>query len=160
VFHDGESKRALREGQTIVKFVPREAIAHAFARASTPILLGGAVNAISMDGLRVALAVRDRTGGCDRVLYWNVAWPPVQRISAPSGPTCAPGVRGTSIGRLAIGGFRTEWLASSPRAVRLMAGSPRCQEWVVRRLEARTERLTAVAADGATIAYATSLHEG
>jgi hypothetical protein len=156
VFHDGENKRALRSGRTIVKFVPRRGIARGFARTLAPLALGGPVQALSMDGLRVALAVGDRRGTCDRVLYWNVAWPPVQRISAPSGPTCLPGVRGTRIGAVAIGGFRAEWLASSPRGVRLIAGSPRCQEWVVRRLDG--QQLAAVAADGQTIAYATTMH--
>ena len=107
-----------------------------------------------MDGLRVALAVGDRARQCDRVLYWNVAWSPVQRISAARGPTCVPGVRGTRIGALAVGGFRTEWLATSARGTRLIAGSPRCQEWVVRRLA--SDRLDAVAADGSLLAYATT----
>jgi hypothetical protein len=155
VFHDGESKRALREGKTIVEFVPRSGIARGFARTLAPLAVGGPVQALSMDGLRVALAVGDRSGGCDRVLYWNVAWPPVQRISAPSGPTCLPGVRGTRIGAVAIGGFRAEWLTASPRGTRLIAGSPLCQEWVVRRLD--DQQLASVAADGRTIAYATTM---
>jgi hypothetical protein len=110
-----------------------------------------------MDGLRVALAVGAPTAGCDEVLYWNVAWSPVQRISAPLGPTCAPGDRGTRIGAVAIGGFRAEWLASSRDETRLIAGSPLCQEWVVRHLD--SDRLTGVAADGSTIAYATTSRE-
>jgi hypothetical protein len=161
VFHDGESKRALRDGKTIVKFLPRAAIARKLAQTTEPIATGGAIRAIAMDGLRVALAVADPTGACDRVLYWNVAWAPVQRISAPSGPTCRPGVRGTQIGALAIGGFRTEWLATSSRDSRLIAGSPRCQEWVVRHLQEGMagDELSGLAADGRTIAFATTSHE-
>ena len=153
LYHDGESKRALRDRTTVVRFVPRQAILAGLARTTTPLTTGGAINAISMDGLRVALAVRDRTGVCDRVLYWNVAWPPVQRISAPAGPTCDAGARGTRIDALAIGGFRTEWVAAQGGAVRLIAGSPKCQEWVVLRLG--RGGLRALAADGSTVAYAT-----
>lgn len=143
-----------------MKFVARLAIAHGFAQTTAPLVTDGPIRAISMDGLRVAVAVGDPRGVCDRVLYWNVAWRPAQQISAPSGPTCLPGVGGTRIDALAIGGFRTEWLARSDSSLRLMAGSPRCQEWVVRRLQhgAGGEQLAAVAADGSTMAFATTTH--
>ncbi len=130
LFHDGESRRAVREGKTILKFVPRRAIIHSIAKTAAPLVVGGPIHSISMDGPRVALSVGDVRSVCDRVLYWNVAWRPVQRISAPSGPTCRPGHTGVAIGRLAIGGFRTEWLTSERW---LVAGSPLCQEWLVRR---------------------------
>src|SRR3954469_6516023 len=94
VFHDGESKRALREGTTVVKFVPRRAVERRFAETTRPLLADGPIRALSMDGLRVAVAVGDRRGVCDKVVYWNVAWRPEQRISKPSGPTCVPGVAG------------------------------------------------------------------
>jgi hypothetical protein len=157
LFHDGESKAALRAGKVMVKFVPRRAVVRGFAKTTAPLTTGGPIQALAMDGLRVALAVGAPANGCDRVLYWNVAWSPVQRISARLGPTCAPGVRGTRIGAVAIGGFRAEWLAASPDGTRLIAGSPLCQEWVVRHLD--SDRLTGIAADGSTIAYATTSRE-
>ena len=85
LFHDGESRRALREGKTILKFVPRLAIMRSMAKTTAPLVVGGPIHSISMDGPRVALSVGDIRSVCDRVLYWNVAWRPVQRISAPSG---------------------------------------------------------------------------
>ena len=156
VFHDGEDKRALRAGRTMAVFVPRRVIAQGFAKTTAPVTIEGRIQGFSMDGLRVALAVGDRGARCDRVLYWNVAWRPVQRISAPSarGSTCLPGVGRTRIPMVAVGGFRAEWLASSRSGLRLIAGSPRCQEWVVHRLAG--QRLTGLAADRATVAYATT----
>ncbi len=85
LFHDGESKAALRGGTTIVEYVPRPAVMRIIARTAKPLVTGGPIRAISMDGPRVALAVGDTQGRCDRVLYWNVAWWPAQRVSAPSG---------------------------------------------------------------------------
>jgi len=152
VLHDGESKRALRAGKTVALFVPRRALVRRFAKTTAPLRVS-AIHGFAMDGLRVALTVADPAARCDRVLYWNVAWRPVQRISAPLGPTCLPSGR-TQLGALAVGGFRAEWLARTAGKTRLIAGSPLCQEWVVHRFGA--ERLAAVAADGSTIAYATS----
>ncbi len=153
VLHDGENKRALRAGRTLALFVPRRAIVRGLAKTGAP-MFSGAIRGLSMDGLRVVLTVHDPGARCDRVLYWNVAWAPVQQISAPSGPTCLARGR-TRLGAVAVGGFRAEWLASSQNGTRLIAGSPLCQEWVVRRLGG--QRLAAVAADGATIAYATTM---
>jgi hypothetical protein len=152
VLHDGESKRAVRAGKTVALFVPRRALARGFAKTTAPLRVT-AIRGFAMDGLRVALTVADPAARCDRVLYWNVAWRPVQRISAPLGPTCLPSGR-TQLGAVAVGGFRAEWLARTRGKVRLIAGSPLCQEWVVHRFGA--ERLAALAADGSTIAYATA----
>lgn len=153
VLHDGENKRALRAGKTLAMFVPRRALVQGFAKTTAP-MVSGSIGGFSMDGLRVVLTVHDLGARCDRVLYWNVAWAPVQQISAPSGPTCLARGR-TRLGAVAVGGFRAEWLAGSSNGTRLIAGSPLCQEWVVRRLAG--QRLAAVAADGATIAYATTM---
>ena len=156
VLHDGESKRALRAGKTVALFVPRRMLLRDFAKTSAPLRVS-AIHGFAMDGLRVALTVADPAARCDRVLYWNVAWRPVQRISAPLGPTCLPAGR-TKLGAVAVGGFRATWLARTHGETRLIAGSPLCQEWVVHRFGA--ERLAAVAADGSTIAYATAARSG
>lgn len=157
LFHDGESKRLLAAGKTVAMYVPRQNIVRGFRKTIQPLVTGGAIRGFSMDGLRVAVAVADRARHCDRVLYWNVAWRPVQRISAPSGPTCVA-MGQTHIDTVSNGGFRAEWLATSRDGVRLIAGSPRCQEWVIRRLAAG-QRLAAVAGNGATLAYATTAHD-
>jgi hypothetical protein len=137
-----------------LEFVPRSGIASELRRDARPLRTGGAVRSLAMDGPRVVLAVRDSTGRCDRVLYWNVLRAPVQRISAPDGPTCVPG-RPTGISNVAIGGFRTEWLAESGKQSTIVVGSPRCQEWVVRRFlrGPAGEHVVAMAADGRTLAF-------
>jgi hypothetical protein len=96
----------------VLEFVPRAAIAKIIARTAKPLVTGGPIRSISMDGPRVALAVGDTRGRCDRVLYWNVAWWPVQRISSPSGVTCMIRPQGMEIPRVAIGGFRSEWVTA------------------------------------------------
>jgi hypothetical protein len=137
-----------------LEFVPRSGIESEVRRDARPLRTGGAIRSLSMDGPRLALAVRDRGGRCDRVLYWNVLRAPVQRISAPVGPTCVPG-RATGISAVAIGGFRAEWLAETGKQAAVVVGSPRCQEWVVRRLAHGVggERVVAMAADGRTLAF-------
>jgi len=91
------------------------------------------------------------------VLYWNVAWWPVQRISSPSGVTCMIRPHGIEIPRVAIGGFRSEWLTTQAGSARLIAGSPLCQEWVLGRFGAPS-RVTALAGDGGTLVYAVTVH--
>jgi hypothetical protein len=63
--------------------------------------------------------------------------------------------RPTGISTVAIGGFRSEWLAESGEQGSIVVGSPRCQEWVVRRLlrGPAGERVVAMAADGRTLAF-------
>lgn len=112
LFHDGESKLALRAGRTVVEHLTRAAVAATIARTARPLVTGGPIRSLSMDGPRVALAVGDTGGRCDRVLYWNVAWNPAQRVSAPSGPTCLVRPQGVEIPSVAIGGFRAEWLVT------------------------------------------------
>jgi hypothetical protein len=156
VFHDGESKAALRDGATVLEFVPRSAIAKIIARTSRPLVTGGPINSISMDGPRVALAVGDTRRLCDRVLYWNVAWWPAQRISSPSGVTCMVRPHGIAIPAVAIGGFRAEWVTTQRGGARLIAGSPLCQEWVLGRFS-RGSQVTGLAGDGSMLVFATTI---
>jgi hypothetical protein len=153
LFHDGESKLALRQGRTVVEHLTRAAVAATIARTARPLVTGGPIRSLSMDGPRVAVAVGDTSGRCDRVLYWNVAWNPAQRVSAPSGPTCLVRPQGVEIPSVAIGGFRAEWLVTQNGASRLIAGSPLCQEWVLGRYGS-TGAVSAMAGDGATLAFA------
>ena len=101
VFHDGESKAALRNGTTVVEYVPRAAIMRIIARTARPLVTGGPIRSISMDGPRVAVAVGDNQGLCDRVLYWNVAWWPGPEGQLPVGGHLhgAPPRRADHVGR-------------------------------------------------------------
>jgi hypothetical protein len=159
-YQDDEFKRDRMKGVVRLKFVPARGISTIIDRAQLPIVTDGEIEALAMDGPRVALAVAGASRGCDRVLYWNVAWRPVQRISAPNGPTCAL-KRHTAITRVAIGGFRAAWLRSTGSEQSIVAGSPKCQEWVIRRLRlgAGGDTVTAVTGDGQTLAFAIARHE-
>lgn len=159
-YQDDEFKRDRTKGIVRLKFVPTRGIAAIIDRAQRPLTTHGRIGSLAMDGPRVALAVADPSGACDRVLYWNVAWRPVQRISAPNGPTCVLR-RQTAINRVAIGGFRAAWLRSSGSEQAIIAGSPRCQEWVIRRLRSGPggDTVSAVAGDGQTLSFAITRHQ-
>jgi hypothetical protein len=159
-YQDDEFKQDRREGIVRLKFVPTSGIAIVIDRAQRPLITNGRISALAMDGPRVAIAAGDPSRNCDRVLYWNVAWRPVQRISAPNGPTCVLRQR-TAITRVAIGGFRAAWLRTAGSGQAIVAGSPKCQEWVIRRLQAGSgaDTVTAVVGDGQTLAFAIARHE-
>jgi hypothetical protein len=159
-YQDDEFKQDRRHGIVRLKFVPTSGIAMIVDRAQRPLITHGRISSLAMDGPRVALAVADPSGKCDRVLYWNVAWRPVQRISAADGPTCVLRRR-TAITQVAIGGFRAAWLRASGSGQAIVAGSPKCQEWVIRRLRAGSgaDTVTAVAGDAQTLAFAIARHE-
>jgi hypothetical protein len=156
IFHDGESKAALRKGVTVLEFASRAAIMKMIARTAEPLVTGGPIRSISMDGPRVAVAVGDTKGLCDRVLYWNVAWWPAQRVSSPAGVTCMVRPHGIEIPAVAIGGFRAEWLTTGPGGMRLVAGSPLCQEWVLGRFASPGE-VSALGGDGSTLVFAATV---
>jgi hypothetical protein len=153
LFHDGESKLALRRGKTVVEYMSRPAILRTIARTAHPLVTGGPIRSLSMDGPRVAVAVGDTAGKCDRVLYWNVAWNPAQRVSSAGGPTCMVRPQNVQIPAVAIGGFRAEWLVTENGASRLVAGSPLCQEWVLGRYGS-TGAVTSLTGDGGLLAFA------
>lgn len=114
----------------------------------------GRITAISMDGPRVALAVRDRFGRCDHVLFWNVVWHYVTRLTRASGPTCLPTHAPGGITNVAIAGSRALWTTSYGGETRVLAASiTDCQEWVVARPRGG-ERVAGLAGDGITLAYA------
>ena len=92
------------------------------------------INAISMDGPRVALAVHDPRGACDRVLFWNVAWHFVSRLTRQVGPTCLPTHPSGGITDVALAGPRAVWTTRYGRQTRMLAASIiHCHEWVVAR---------------------------
>ena len=159
-FQDDEFKRDRASGVTRLKFVPTAGIASIIDRAQSPLETNGRITALAMDGPRVALAVTDPQRRCDRVLYWNVAWRPVQRISAPNGPTCASPQQ-TAISRVAIAGFRAAWLRPAGGAQAVVAGSPKCQEWIIRRLQRGSghDEVVGLAGDREILAFAVTRHE-
>jgi hypothetical protein len=115
------------------------------------------ITAIAMDGPRVALAVRDPSGRCDYVLFWNVGWHYMTRLTRSRGPTCLPTHAPGGITDVAIAGSRAVWTVSYGGTTRVIAaGITDCQEWVVARPSRENERVTGLAGDGGVLAYAVS----
>jgi hypothetical protein len=116
---------------------------------------GDPITAMSMDGTRVALAVHDPTGRCDYVLFWNVTWRYVTRLTRASGPQCLPLHAPGGITNVAISGSRAVWTTTYGGKTRVLAASiTDCQEWVVARPFTGVEDVTALAGDTGILAYA------
>jgi hypothetical protein len=113
------------------------------------------INAISMDGPRVALAVHDPRGACDQVLFWNVAWHFVSRLTRQVGPTCLPTHASGGITDVAISGPRAVWTTQYGRQSRVLAASIiHCHEWVVARPIQGVQRVAGLSGDNGVLAYA------
>jgi DNA-binding beta-propeller fold protein YncE len=116
---------------------------------------GDPITAMSMDGTRVALAVHDPTGRCDYVLFWNITWHYVTRLTRASGPQCLPVHDPGGITNVAISGSRAVWTTKYGARTRVLAASiTDCQEWVVARPRTGVEDVTALAGDTGILAYA------
>src|SRR3954470_17401937 len=72
----------------------------------------GWIESLAMDGPRVAYAVQDRSGGCTKVVVWNVLTGSAVLASGPA--TC--GADSTSAGggvtQIAIAGTRLAWVVN------------------------------------------------
>jgi len=150
------------KGRILLKFVPIAAIRHELAVAGQPIQTDGLITSFAMDGPRVALAIRDQRGRCDRVQFWNIPWSFRAQVSQDSGPTCGPGRTPVRITDIRIAGYRAEWLArSGPETKVIAASSISCQEWVLGRLRngAGADRVSGLAGSGPTLAFSVTRHE-
>jgi hypothetical protein len=118
------------------------------------------ITAISMDGQRVALAVQDPAGKCDYVLFWNVTWHYMTRLTRASGPTCLPTHAPGGITDVSIAGSRAAWTVTYGDQSRVVAAViTDCQEWVVARASS-IDRVAGLAGDGRVLAYAFSRVQG
>jgi hypothetical protein len=118
------------------------------------------ITAISMDGQRVALAVQDPAGKCDYVLFWNVTWHYMTRLTRSSGPTCLPTHAPGGITDVSIGGSRAAFAVTYGDKTRVIAAAiTDCQEWVVGR-PSGMERVAGLAGDGGVLAFAFSGVQG
>jgi len=150
------------KGRTLLKFVPIAAINHELAVAGRPIRTDGHITSFSMDGPRVALAIRNLHGRCDRVRFWNIPWSFSAHVSQDSGPTCTPGRAPVRITDIRIAGYRAEWLARSAHRTNVIAASSiSCQEWVLSRLSNGMggDRISGLGGSGPTLAFAVTRHE-
>jgi hypothetical protein len=113
------------------------------------------INAMAMDGERVALAVRDPRGRCDYVLFWNVAWHYVTRLTRAMGLTCPPVHAAGGITNVAIAGSRAAWTLNYGGRMRVLAAViSDCAEWVVAR--AQRGSVSLLGGDGGVLAYTLS----
>jgi hypothetical protein len=111
------------------------------------------ITAMAMDGERVALAVRDPRRQCDYVLFWNVDWHYVTRLTRAMGLTCPPRHARGGITNVAIAGSRAAWTVDYGGQTRVLAAViSNCAEWVV----TRAQRVEALGGDGGVLAYALS----
>jgi hypothetical protein len=162
VYQDDLYKRDDGTGRVVMKFVPRAAVTRQLAHAGNPIRTTGLIRDFSMDGQRVAIAVADPRGVCDRVLFWNISWNYVSRLTSTTEATCAPGHAPGGITHVALGGITAEWVTTyGARSTVLAANIIACREWVITRLQngPAGDSLGGISADGEVLAYAIGRHE-
>jgi hypothetical protein len=115
----------------------------------------GRINAISMDGPRVAFVVHDPKGSCDRVLFWNIPWHFMSRLTRKVGPTCLPKHAPGGIRDVAIAGTRAAWTTEYGGRTRVLAASiVHCREWVAARPSDRVQRVAGLSGDEGVLVYA------
>jgi hypothetical protein len=78
------SKHRTSPGEVTLKLLPLATVRRELARVGRPVRTSP-ITSISMDGPRVAFAVHDPRGLCDRVLFWNIPWHFVSRLTNPGG---------------------------------------------------------------------------
>jgi hypothetical protein len=154
VFQDNLAKKNEHSGGTLMKFIPSAAVDRSLSKAGGPVDLRGSVGALGMDGYRVAVAVRE-PGECAQIMYWNIAWNYVSKITDEDERTCHLTSNGGAIRSVAIAGIRSAWVIRSPRADRLLtSNSTACFDRIVARVPRKNGRLMSLSGDGAALAFA------
>ncbi|MGZ4395545.1 MAG: hypothetical protein ACXVZ2_09325 [Gaiellaceae bacterium] len=161
VYQDDLDKGKHANGRITLKLITLAAVRADLEAAGLP-LRTTAIRSISMDGPRVALAVSDPRGRCDRILFWNIPWHFVSRLTQPSGPTCTQHHAPGGITQVALAGSRAEWTTTYGTSTELLAADiVNCQEWVVTRLADRPggDHLVGMSGDGPFLTFALTRHE-
>ena len=153
VFQDNLAKKSERSGRTLMKFLPSRAVERALSNAGRPIDLPGRVEAIGMDGFRVALAMH-RPGECAQILYWNIAWDYTSKITDEDERTCRLSDAGGEIRSVAIAGIRSAWMIHSRRADRILtSNSTACFDRIVSTVTRRDGGITSLSGDGSSLVF-------
>ncbi len=161
VYQDDLDKGKHSSGRITLKLITLAAVRADLDAAGLP-LRTTPIRSISMDGPRVALAVSDPLGRCDSILFWNIPWHFVSRLTQPSGPTCTQHHAPGGITQVALGGSRAEWTTTYGTGTELLAADiVNCQEWVVTRLADRPggDHLIGMSGDGPLLTFAVTRHE-
>jgi hypothetical protein len=138
LYVDDLYKRNEGAAHQTLKFLPIAAVNAAFGRVGRAVTTPGPISALAMDGPRVALAVRDATGACDSVDFWNIPWAYSSRLTDPHSKTCPAGHEKGGITSLALAGVRAEWITTYGGTSRLLTAT----------IVACRQRVLAVAAAG------------
>jgi hypothetical protein len=160
VFQDNLAKKSEHSGRTLMKFIPAAAVDKAISKAGQPVDLPGPVEAIGMDGFRVALALH-RPGECAQILYWNIAWDYASKITDEDERTCKLTEAGGEIRSVAIAGIRSAWMIHSRRADRILtSNSTTCFDRVVSTVTRKNGGVTSLSGDGSSLVYAIRNDQG
>jgi hypothetical protein len=160
VYQDNVLKRHESAGRRVVKFVPMRAVERAVDRAGRPLTIAGEIADLAMDGARVAIAVHGLAPECDRVMFWNVPWQYVSRLTEEDELTCRQTQGSGRIGVVAVGGIGAEWTTAAGGTRRVLSATiVDCVERVIASARGRQTRLTSLSADGGLLAYAVA-HRG
>jgi hypothetical protein len=145
----------LDHSRVILKLVPLASVKRQLALANQQILTTGRISAVGMDGQRVAFAVHDPAGQCDRVKLWIPAWHFVAHVTHLNGPTCLPTHGTGGVTNVAVAGNRMVFTTQYGQTTRVLAASVMgCEEWVVARPAGSAAPVAALAGDGNVLAYA------
>lgn len=156
VFQDDLAKGNEHSGRTLMKFIPSAAVDRYLSKAGGPVDIPGPIEAIGMDGYRVAVAVHE-PGECAQIMYWNIAWNYVSKITDEDERTCHLTSNGGVIRSVAIAGIRSAWVIRSRRADRLLtSNSTACFDRIVATVPRENGRLTSLSGDGAALAFAST----
>jgi hypothetical protein len=154
VFQDNLAKQNEYSGQTLMKFIPAAAVDRALWKSGRPLDLPGKIERIGMDGFRVALVVHPG-GECSQIMYWNIAWSYLSKITDEDERTCHLTTNGGVIRSVAIAGIRSAWIIRSQGADRLLtSNSTACFDRIIATVPRTNGRLTSVSGDGADLAFA------
>jgi hypothetical protein len=146
----------------VLKVIPRTAVEAALDAAGSPTSTAGPIRAFAADGPRVAFAVGDASGRCDRIVFWHVPWHFKSQITSATEATCAPGHAQGGIEAVAIANSRIEWVTRYGASATVLAASTiACREWVVSRLRSAPggDSFGGVAGDRAVLAFGVGRHE-
>ena len=161
VYQDNLYKRKEAAAQRLMKFVPRRAVDQAVRRAGKPLTVAGEIADLAMDGPRVAIAVRGGAAECDHVLFWNIPWQYVSRLTEEDELTCHQTQSGARIGTVAVGGIGAEWTTVGVRLKRVLSATiVDCVEHIIATARQGRSDLVSLAADGGVLAYAVSYGPG
>lgn len=146
--------------EVTLKLVPLAAVRREFAAPGARRIVTGRINAVSMDGKRVAYVVHGETGSCDQVLFWSIPWHFVAPFTQKVGPTCLPTHGAGGVTDVAIAGLRAVWTTRYGGNTRVLASSIiNCVEWVVARPVTGVQRVAGLTGDGGVLAYGISGRE-